>query len=42
MAKELGQSEQQIKEQYTWDEINERSLFNTYDGFIDRELMPKD
>lgn len=41
MAKKLGQSEKQIKEQYTFDEIVERNLFDIYDNYIDRELMPK-
>jgi len=41
MAKKLGQSEEQIMKQYTFDEIIERNLFDIYENFIDRELMPK-
>jgi hypothetical protein len=41
MAKKLGKSEKQIKEQYTFDELLERNLFDLYDNYIDRELMPK-
>jgi hypothetical protein len=39
MAKELGQSEQAIKDQYTFDEIMERNLFEVFDGYIQNELM---
>jgi hypothetical protein len=39
MAKNLGQSEEQIKEQYTFTEIAERNLFDLYEDYIDRELM---
>jgi hypothetical protein len=39
MAKELGQSEQAIKDQYTFDEIMERNLFEVYDSYIEREMM---
>lgn len=41
MAKKLGQTEQQIKEQYTVQEIAERNLFEIYENYVDRELMPK-
>jgi hypothetical protein len=39
MAKKLGQSEEQIKEQYTFAEIIERNLMDIYDSYIERELM---
>ena len=39
MAKLLGQSEEQIKKQYTFTEIVERNLMNTYNSYIERELM---
>lgn len=39
MAKELGQSEEQIKDQYTFAEIMERNMFEVYDNYIDREMM---
>jgi hypothetical protein len=38
MAKQLGQSEEQIKEQYTFSEIAERNLFDVYADYIDREV----
>ena len=41
MAKKLGQTEQTIKEQYTIQDVAERSLFEVYENYIDRELMPK-
>jgi len=37
MAKKLGQSEQQIREQYTFEELAERSLFDVYDNYVERE-----
>jgi hypothetical protein len=39
MAKKLGQSEEQIKEQYTFAEIVERNLFDIYENYVERELM---
>lgn len=39
LAKRLGQSEEQIKEQYSFTEIIERSLFEVHGGYIDREMM---
>lgn len=39
MAKTLGVSEQQIKDEYSLDEIIERNLFEVYQDYIDRELM---
>ena len=39
LAKKLGQSEEQIKEQYTYTEIIERNLMEIYDNYIDRTLM---
>lgn len=39
MAKKLGQSEQQIKEQYTFSEIVERNLMDIYENYVERELM---
>jgi hypothetical protein len=39
MAKTLGQSEQFIKDNYTFLEIVERNLFDIHDNYIDRELM---
>ena len=41
MAKKLGTSEKEIMNQYTFDELIERNLFDIYSDFIDRELMPK-
>lgn len=41
MAKALGISEQEVKEQYTHSEIAERNLFESHDDYIQRELMPK-
>jgi hypothetical protein len=38
MAKKLGQSEEQIKEQYTFAEIVERNLFDIYENYVEREL----
>lgn len=41
MAKTLGISEQEVKEQYTHAELAERNLFEAHDGYVQRELMPK-
>jgi hypothetical protein len=39
MAKQLGQSENEIKDQYTYSEIAERNLMDVYDNYVERELM---
>jgi hypothetical protein len=39
LAKKLGQTEEEIKNQYTYTEILERKMFDVYDNYIDRELM---
>jgi hypothetical protein len=41
MAKTLGQSEEQIKDQYTLSEVFERNLFEVYDAHVSKELMSK-
>jgi len=41
LAKMLGQSEDEIKEQYTYTETVERNLFGIHENYVDRELMPK-
>lgn len=41
MAKRLGISEQEVREQYTHEELAERNLFEVHDDYIQRELIPK-
>ena len=41
MAKQLGITEQKVKEEYTFAELVERNLFDVYENYVERELMPK-
>jgi hypothetical protein len=41
MAKKLGITETQVKEEYTFAEIVERNAMDLHDNYVDRELMPK-
>jgi hypothetical protein len=41
MAKKLGITEKQVKEEYTFAEIAERNAMDIHDNYIERELLPK-
>jgi hypothetical protein len=40
-SKKLGISEKQARKEYSWSEVFERNLFETYDDYVDRMLRPK-
>jgi hypothetical protein len=42
LSKKLGQSEQYIRENYTRAEIYEHNLCDTFDNYVERELMKTD